>query len=315
MANAKISAVGVVGAGVMGHGLALEFARGGYDVWLQDVMPAQLSSALPKLKSALALLTELGLATSEEAERAPARVRLTADLRELARNADFVVEAVKEDLEVKREVFASLDQLCRPGVILASNTSAFSPTDLGDATKRPDRVLVTHYFNPPYLLPAVEVVPGRLTSRATVEAAVALCQSIGKQPVVLKKEVPGFVSNRLQFALYREASALVEQGVVSAEDLDRLVVTSIGNRLGVFGPITIADLGGLDVYESICRTVYPRLSRATGPSPALVAGVAKGRLGAKSGQGVYEWPAEKIAAARRRLAEHAAMMFGGRDRS
>ena len=304
-----ISAVGVVGAGLMGAGLAQEFARGGYDVWIHDASSEMLASAPKRMRVALEMMAGLGMIEAGEVEPTLRRVRSTGELADLAYGSGFVVEAVSENLDVKKRVFAALDRYCAPDVVLASNTSALSPTALGEATKRPDKVVVTHYFNPPYLLPAVEIVPGAKTSKGTLDLARRLCESIGKQPVVMEREIVGFVINRLQYALFREATWLVENGYVSAEDLDRVVVGSLGNRLAVFGPFKIADLGGLDVYDSICDTVFPALSGGR-ESPSLMRNlVAEGKLGAKSGAGFYGWPSGGPEEARRRLAEHAAMMF------
>lgn len=307
-----ISAVGVVGAGLMGHALALEFARAGYGVWLHDESESQLDTVPERIRKAVSVLAGVGLAETDDASPILERIARTPDLKVMAEASHFVVEAVAEDLSIKREVFSDLDRFCEDGVILASNTSAISPTALGNATGRPDRVVVTHYFNPPYLLPAVEVVPGRQTSPETVRTAVEICRSISKTPAVLETEIAGFVVNRLQFALYREALFLVEEGIVAPADLDRLVVASIGNRLGVYGPFRIADLAGLDIYEAICRNVFPLLNSADAPSDGLRKLVESGRLGAKSGLGVFEWPPEAAAEVAGALARHAATMLGGR---
>lgn len=304
-----ISIVGVVGAGLMGHGLALEFARAGYSVILQDESAAQRDSAPDRIRAAISTLTRFDLVDASAAGRILEHISIIADLDELAGKARFIVEAVVEDLAVKQSVFARLDANCAPGVVLASNTSAFSPTDIGNATENPQRVLVTHYFNPPYLLPGVEIVPGRETAPESVETAVRLCRSIAKEPVVLRRETTGFVINRLQFALFREAVALVEDGIVSPQDLDRLVVTGMGNRLGVYGPFKIADLAGLDVYESICRSVFPVLNNSDGPQDSLSEMVDSGRFGAKTRRGVYEWSDDDVAEVIEGLARHAAMMF------
>ena len=265
-----------------------------------------------RIRKAVSILADVGLAETDAAGQILERITCTPDLKVMAEAAHFVVEAVAEELSIKQKVFSALDTFCGDGVILASNTSAISPTALGNATRRPDRVLVTHYFNPPYLLPAVEVVPGKQTSPETVRAAVEICRSIGKAPAVLETEIAGFVVNRLQFALYREALFLIEQGIITAEALDSLVVTSIGNRLGVYGPFRIADLAGLDVYESICCSVFPVLNNSDAPTDGLRELVESGRLGAKSGQGVYDWPPEALTEVTGSLARHAAAMFGTR---
>ena len=299
----------------MGHALALEFARSGYKVLIHDESASQLDTVPQRAKNAMAILAEVGIVEAGEVDEVLGRIVCRPALTEVAQDAQFVLEAVAEDLTIKQKVFAEIDRYCGAEVIFASNTSAISPTALGEATRRPDRVLVTHYFNPPYLLPAVEVVPGKHTSVDSIERAVAICQSMGKVPAVLRTEVAGFVVNRLQFALYREALSLVDQGIVSPGDLDRLVVASIGNRLGVYGPFKIADLAGLDVYESICRSVFPELDNSDMPGVGLRRLVQSGRLGAKSGAGVYKWSGEILKEVTSALARHAAMMFGSAVRS
>ncbi|MCI0822906.1 MAG: 3-hydroxyacyl-CoA dehydrogenase family protein, partial [Chloroflexi bacterium] len=229
-------------------------------------------------------------------------VRTSTDLEEVVRDADFVIEAVSEDLPLKQRVFGELDRLCRHHTILASNSSTFMPSSLASATGRPDKVLVTHYFNPPYLVPAVEIVRHEGTSDETFDTAFALFQQIGKRPVRVQKEALGFIGNRLQAALVRECFSLVDKGIASAEDIDAVVRYGLGRRLSVAGPLEIADVAGLDIYSTLMSHILPDLDAATSPPQALAENVRDGNLGVKTGQGTYSWTPESSEETRQRIA-------------
>jgi 3-hydroxybutyryl-CoA dehydrogenase len=205
MRASGIRRIAVIGAGLMGHGTALEFAAHGYDIRLHDREQTQRARARDSIAEGLGRLVEIGRITSATAAATPDHITLSTDLRSTVANAELVIESVFEDLDVKREVFRDLDGVTPPHAILASNTSTFLPSLLAVATRRPDRVLVAHYFCPPYLLPLVELVRGKQTSDVTVATMSALYRAIGKRPAVVKKEAPGFVANRLQMAFFREA--------------------------------------------------------------------------------------------------------------
>jgi 3-hydroxybutyryl-CoA dehydrogenase len=205
MRASGIRRIAVIGAGLMGHGTALEFAAHGYDIRLHDREQTQRARARDSIAEGLGRLVEIGRITSATAAATPDHITLSTDLRSTVANADLVIESVFEDLDVKRDVFRDLDCVTPPHVILASNTSTFLPSLLAVATRRPDRVLAAHYFYPPYLLPLVELVRGKQTSDVTVATMSALYRAIGKRPAVVKKEAPGFVANRLQMAFFREA--------------------------------------------------------------------------------------------------------------
>jgi 3-hydroxybutyryl-CoA dehydrogenase len=287
------STIAVVGAGLMGHAIALEFALSGYPVRLYDVARERVQAALERARATAAWLAEHGLVAPDRAAAASTLLSGMAELAAAVAGADYVAEAVPEDLEVKRRVYAALDQLCPPEVILASNTSGLLPSALADGLTHPERLLVAHYLNPPYLLPLVEIVPGPRTSPAVVECTVGLLRTIGKRPVVVRREVPGFLANRLQAALYREALALVARGVATVEDIDTVVRDGIGRRLSVLGPFQIMDLAGLDVWHAIGAYLAADLSN-TAELPLLAERVAQGALGAKSGRGFYEWPPDVL---------------------
>jgi 3-hydroxybutyryl-CoA dehydrogenase len=213
------------------------------------------------------------------------------------------VEAAFEDLSVKQEIFGELDRVCPPHTILASNTSSLLPNQIAAATKRPDRVLVAHYFNPPYLLPLVEIVRGDGTSQETTATLVGVMKKVGKQPVVIQKAVPGFISVRLQVALLREAAFIVQNGIASAQDVDIVIKNSFGRRLAIAGVFEVSDLAGWDIVTSVNANLLPELESSGELSPLLKQKVEKGELGAKTGKGFYDWTSESGEARRKRFIE------------
>jgi len=297
----EITRVAVVGSGLMGHGIALQFALGGYDVMLNDISEERLEQAVGNVKTNLALLQSMGLVDDRSADAVPGRIRTGVSMAEMVDEADFVVEAVFEDLALKRSVFADLDRLAPERTILSSNTSSFMSSQLASATGRPDKVVVANWWNPPYLLPLVEVVRGPETSNDTIETTTALLTKAGKRPVVLQKESLGFIGNRMQFALLREAVSIVERGIASAEDVDAVVTNSFGRRLAVAGPLEVFDLAGWDTILAIIDQLFPDLE-SSGATPTLVRDmVARGNLGVKSGQGFYDWTDDAVATVRQRV--------------
>ena len=297
----EIRRIAVIGAGTMGHGIALEFAANGYDVSLQDVSETQLERARIAIAEGLVRLVDAGRVTSGAADAAPRRITFTPDLRVAVANADLVVEAVSEDIAVKQAIFAELDAAAPPHAILASNSSTFMPSRMAAETNRPEQVIVAHYFNPPHLLPLVELVRSADTSDQTVEALRSLYLSIGKSPAVVQKEAPGFVGNRLQMALFREALAIVEAGLATPEDVDTIIKTGFGRRLSVAGVFEIFDAAGLDVTLAVADQLFPDISTAATAPPYLRDRVEQGDLGVKNGRGFYDWPPEAGAALRSRI--------------
>ena len=293
MAKARIA---VIGAGLMGHGIAQVFALAGHDVSIHDSVTANLDGAKGRI---LANLRELGDDAS-----AVERVRPIADLAAAVRDADYVVEAVLEDLTLKRKLFVEIEQHVRPQTILASNTSVIPITKIMEGLRDRSRALGTHWWNPPYLVPLVEVIGTQWTSQAAIDWTFALHKAAGKMPVHVKKDVPGFVGNRLQHALWREAIALVEHGICDAETVDTVIKSSFGRRLAVLGPLENADLVGTDLTLAIHKTVLPDIERRAGPSPYLEALVAAGKLGFKSGEGFRKWSADEQAALRAKVSQH-----------
>jgi 3-hydroxybutyryl-CoA dehydrogenase len=293
MAKARIA---VVGAGLMGHGIAQAFALAGHEVAITDKLMTSLASVPERI---LANLHELG-----DDESALDRVHPSPDFVATVADADFVVEAVPEDLPLKRRVFDEIERAARPDAILATNTSVIPITKIMGGLNDKSRALGTHWWNPPYLVPLVEVIGTRWTSPETMERTLALLAAAGKTPVHVKKDVPGFIGNRLQHALWREAIALVESGICDAETVDTVTKASFGLRLAVLGPLENADLVGTEQTLAIHQTVLPAIDSRPSPSPYLEALVATGKLGFNSGQGFRTWPAEPQAALRSRLLQH-----------
>lgn len=288
--------IAIIGGGLMGHGIAQVFACAGHAVRITD--PS--SEARDKILSRIgANLDDLGLNRS-----ALAHVEVCASLEEAAAGAQFVTEAAPEDLALKQDIFERLERAAPKDAILASNTSVIPITEIMRNLASKVRTLGTHWWNPPYLVPLVEVIRTAATSDATVATTLRLMASIGKQPVEVKKDVAGFVGNRLQHALWREAIALVAEGVCDAKTVDQVVKASFGRRLAVLGPLENSDLVGTDLTQAIHRTVLPALDRSIVPSPLIDRMVADGRLGFKSGEGFYAWGAESQAALRARVTNH-----------
>ena len=290
------SKTAVVGAGLMGHGIAQVFALAGHDVTITDSFAANLDTVKARIA---ANLRDLG-----DDEKAVERVTPVAALSDCVRDADYVVEAVLEDMPLKQKLFAEIEQHVRPDAILASNTSVMPITEIMQGLKRRDRALGTHWWNPPFLVPLVEVIGTQWTSPQAIDFTMKLHAAAGKQPAHLKKDVPGFIGNRLQHALWREAVSLVENGICDAETVDAVIKASFGRRLAVLGPLENADLVGTDLSLAIHQTVLPAIDSRPGPSPYLEALVKSGKLGFKSGEGFRKWSADEQAALRKKVVEH-----------
>jgi 3-hydroxybutyryl-CoA dehydrogenase len=298
MDTESIHNIAVLGVGTMGPGIALLCAQGGYHVWMLGRNRARVEQGFNAIKANLHTNIENGLAKEDDAHRIIERIQGSTTLEEAARNADFIIEAVSEHLEVKKDIFSRLDTICHKETILASNTSGLSITEMGAATKRPEKVVGTHFWNPPHLIPLVEIVRGEKTSDETLKVAVELMKILGKKPVIVKKEVPGFIGTRLHQALIREAFYIVELGIASIEDVDTVVKTSFGRRLAITGPFETCDLGGLDIFLAAAE-VWKNLCNTPEPSPLMVKKVKEGDLGAKTGSGLYDWDPESIEAIRK----------------
>jgi 3-hydroxybutyryl-CoA dehydrogenase len=292
-ANARIA---VIGAGLMGHGIAQVFALAGHAVRIHDSATANLDSAKSRI---LANLRDL-----DDDHSAVERVHPAADLAAAVHDADYVVEAVLEDLPLKRKLFAEIEKHAPPGAIFASNTSVIPITKIMQSLHDRTRALGTHWWNPPFLVPLVEVIGTQWTSQAAIDWVITLHKAAGKMPVHVKKDVAGFIGNRLQHALWREAIALIEQGICDAETVDTVVKASFGRRLAVLGPLENADLVGTDLTLAIHRIVLPDIEGRPAQSPYLEALVADGKLGFKSGEGFRKWNAQAQATLRAKVLQH-----------
>ena len=288
--------IAVIGAGLMGHGIAQVFALAGHDVTITDNHVLPLASAKDRI---LANLKDL-----RDDVAALERINVCASLAEAVAETDFIVEAVREDLAVKQQLFADIERAARSDAILASNTSVIPITAIMSGLQNRARALGTHWWNPPYLVPLVEVIATEWTSPGVINFTMKLHAGIGKTPVHVKKDVPGFVGNRLQHALWREAIALVENDICDAETVDTVIKAAFGRRLAVLGPLENADLVGTDLTLAIHQTVLPAIDARPGPSPYLEKLVAQGRLGMKSGEGFRTWTTEQQAALRARVLRH-----------
>jgi 3-hydroxybutyryl-CoA dehydrogenase len=296
--------VAVIGAGLMGHGIAQIFATEGYEVSLNDLTDEILEKALGAIRSNLLMLAENGIGKAEDIDQTLRRVQATLSVEAAVEGADLVVEAVAEKIDVKQELFRRLDGSCPGETILATNTSVMSITEIAATSKNRHRIVGTHFWNPPYLIPLVEVVPGAETSQAVVDATYDILASVGKHPVKVKRDVPGFVGNRLQHALWREAIAIVDQGIADAATVDEVIKYSFGIRLPVLAPLETADMVGLDLTLQIHDYILKHLDRSVEPATVLREKVGKGDLGFKTGRGFREWRPDDISACRKRLMEH-----------
>jgi 3-hydroxybutyryl-CoA dehydrogenase len=285
--------IGVVGGGLMGHGIAYLFAAAGHAVAVFEPA-AEIRATLPKRLRAIADLFGDDLALLKA-------VSVHDRLGPAVSDASFVFEAAPEKLPLKQKIFAELESVVAPDTILASNSSAIPSTDIGRHLKHRMRVLGTHFWNPPHLVPLVEVIENEKTSGDVVQTTMALLRDAGKTPVHVRRDVPGFVGNRLQHALKREAIALVAAGVCDAETVDVVVKEGPGARMAVLGPMEQSDLVGLDLTLDIAEVLYTDLNRTAGPHPFLRQKVNDGKLGMKTGEGFRSWTMESAGAVRERL--------------
>lgn len=290
----EVSRVAVIGGGTMGPGIAGTFAQAGCEVGLVDLTDDLLRGGMERLRQAQAVLVEAGLLLPDGAADALGRVRPTVRLEAACEGADLVVEAITEDLELKKEMFGRFGALCPAQAVLATNTSGLSITEIARGADRPDRVAGMHFWNPPHIIPLVEVTRGEATADATADLLVGICRRLGKRPILVRHDIPGFVGNRLQFAVMREALHLLSEGVASAEDIDTAMTAGPGLRYGLMGPLRTADLGGLDVFSAISRYLFAELNSSTKPSAILSELVGAGKLGAKSGEGIYTYSSEAL---------------------
>ncbi|QIB67951.1 NAD(P)-binding domain-containing protein [Aminipila butyrica] len=296
--------IAVLGAGKMGLGITQLFASKGHPVKVIYVFDdKKRGNALDILKDNLNTLYENGVIQQEQIQETLDRITFTESLEEAADFADIIFECIVEDLQVKQHYFEQLDRLCPASTVLASNTSAISITEIAENAEHKERIIGTHYWNPAYLIPLVEVIRTKYVSEETVSATYELLAEVGKKPVIVKKDVPGFLANRMQHALFREALSIVEQGIAEPKDVDDAIKYGFGMRLGISAPMEVMDMGGLDLTYSIHNYLFPHLEDSHQPLAYLTERMEKGELGFKTGKGLQEWPPEKIAQTQKNLTE------------
>jgi 3-hydroxyacyl-CoA dehydrogenase len=285
----RFSKVAVMGTGTMGPGMGAVLARAGMQVALYDTSAEALERARAGYDLAWGVLDRL-----ETPVREGGSVRYASSVGEALEGAEFVIEAVPENLDLKKRVYAEYEQHVGPEVILASNTSGIPATKIAEDLAHPGRVIVMHWSNPPHLIPMIEVVPGEKTSQRTVDDTIAVIEDVGYVPSVLKKEVPGFVENRVLYAIMRECLALVDEGVIGLEELDLNVKWGIGYKLAVIPPMQLLDMAGMDIYNAVGSYLNPDLSNASEVSATIRDLIAKGRLGMKTKGGLFDYTDEQV---------------------
>ncbi|MDV7767283.1 3-hydroxyacyl-CoA dehydrogenase family protein [Peribacillus sp. CSMR9] len=284
-----IKKVAIIGSGVMGSGIAQSFAVSGYFVTINDIKDELLYHAQNRISENLSLLIEEGVLTDEEKQAALANITYSVDLKGAVRDADFIIEAIPEVIELKLNLYEQMEEMIKPDAIVASNTSTFPISQLMGKASFADRMVITHFFNPGHLVPLVEIVQHDETKPEIVKATMDLMRKIGKSPILLKKEIAGFIANRLQTALMREAFYLLKEGVADAEDIDTAITAGPGFRWAFTGPIEIADFGGLDTWQRVFDNVSPVLDQSKEAPDMIRDLVAKGKLGTKSGEGIFTY--------------------------
>jgi 3-hydroxybutyryl-CoA dehydrogenase len=283
---ASVKTIAVIGAGIMGRGIAHVAALGGYRTILEDLLPASLRKAESEIRANLDKGVELGKLEKSAANAAFSRIHFAGSVEEAAREADLVIEAVPEEMDSKIEIFTLLDKICRPSTILASNTSSLSITEIASVTYRPRKCVGMHFFNPVHKMKLLEVVRALETDDETIAAASEVGRSMGKEVVVIK-ESPGFITSRINAMIGNEAFYMLGEGIASAEDIDKALKLGLNHPMG---PFELVDLVGLDTRLHILEYLHRSLGEKFRPAPLLVQHVKAGRLGRKSGRGVFEYP-------------------------
>ncbi len=290
---AEIRTVAIIGAGTMGRGIAHVAALGGYRTVLEDVLPAALRNAQDEIRGNLDKAVELKKVSASDATAALDRIEYAGSPEEAAREADLVIEAVPEEMESKIEIFTLLDKVCRPGTILASNTSSLSVTEIASVTYRPKKCVGMHFFNPVHKMKLLEIVRALETDEETISAAAEVGGRMGKEVVVIR-ESPGFITSRINAMIGNEAFYMLQEGIASAGDIDKALKLGLNHPMG---PFELVDLVGLDTRLHILEYLHRTLGDKYRPAPLLVQYVKAGRLGRKSGRGVYEYPEKPVQAA------------------
>jgi 3-hydroxybutyryl-CoA dehydrogenase len=283
---AEIQTIAVIGAGIMGRGIAHVAALGGYRTILEDILPASLRRAEDEIRANLEKAVELGKVKKDQADAAMQRLEFASSLEDAARQADMVIEAVPEEFDSKEEIFRLLDRICRPNTVLASNTSSLSVTEIAAVTERPEKVVGMHFFNPVHRMKLIEIIKAAKTDDMSLQAAITVGRRMGKEIVVIN-EAPGFITSRINAMIGNEAFYMLEAGIASAEDIDKALKLGLNHPMG---PFEMVDLVGLDTRLSILRYLHQTLGEKFRPAPLLEKYVAEGRLGRKVGRGVFDYP-------------------------
>jgi 3-hydroxybutyryl-CoA dehydrogenase len=282
----EVRTVAVIGAGIMGRGIAHAAALGGYRTILEDLLPNALRKAETEIRANLDQAVELGKVNAGDADAAFSRLEYAGSVDQAARDADLVIEAVPEEMESKIEIFTMLDKICRPSTILASNTSSLSVTEIASVTYRAKKCVGMHFFNPVHKMKLLEIVRALETDDDTLAAVVEVGRRMRKEAIVVK-EAPGFITSRINAMIGNEAFYMLQEGVASAEDIDKALKLGLNHPMG---PFELVDLVGLDTRLHILEYLYKALGEKFRPCPLLVQYVKAGRLGRKSGRGVFEYP-------------------------
>lgn len=284
----------IIGSGVMGTGIAQSFALNGYQVTLNDISQEYLAKADIRIQADMEIMIDEESISSLQKEQALQNIKYEIDIEKALELSDFIIEAIPEVLEMKWKLYSKIEKLISKDTIIASNTSTFPISRLAENATFANRMVITHFFNPAHLVPLVEIVKHEKTEESILAKTIELMHSIGKKPVVVKKEISGFIANRLQTALMREAFYLLNEGVASAEDIDTAVTAGPGFRWAFTGPIEIADFGGLDTWQRVFDNVAPELDKAVSAPNIIKALVAQNKLGAKSGEGIFHYGEETV---------------------
>ena len=303
----------VYGSGLMGRGIAQVFARNPqYKITLFDIAN---NDVMGMIKDSLGVFVGQDILTQAEADKQLGRISFTTELtREIGQKTDLVVEAVFENMELKQNVFEKLEALCRPDTIFCTNTSVMSPTEIGKKLHNKSRFVGTHFWNPATLIPLVEVVKAKESSDAIAKQVHDILEGVGKKPVICQKDVPGFIANRMQHALWREAIYIAEQGIADAETVDKAIKYSFGLRLPQLPPLVNSDMVGTDLTYNIHEYILKYLCNATEPSPLLVKMKEEGKLGFKSGEGFFSWDEASIKKENKALNDYLIHMLYKKDK-
>jgi 3-hydroxybutyryl-CoA dehydrogenase len=289
----QIRQISVIGVGRMGHGIAQSFAMGGYDVRCYDASEAARDTLRERIRGNLEDFSETGMVSADDIGSIIDRIHVADSEADAASGSNFVVEAVAEQLDTKKELFTRLEEVVEDSTIIASNSSTFTISQSGADMRLPERAIVTHWFNPPHIVPTVEVVPGPTTTESVTQTTVSLHRKIGKLAVRVNAEIAGFLVNRVQIAMIREVWDLYERGVASAEDIDAAIRGSLGFRLAACGPLSICDFGGVDIWATVFNGLAPDL-RSDAKLPDSIQGLLDdGRFGMRTGSGIHEYDPEK----------------------